>query len=168
MGMGTQQYGTARTFAFIGFIFYILAAAAGVIGLLILAFVFSTIASTGAVTSPSNISQVPVFGNISVTFLFLFIPSIVLAFFAWSTVKAIDAGRYGQARTNSLILGIVGLIFGVFLGGIFFLLAYANLGAPQPITYPTQPPAQRFCVNCGNPVTLDSRFCPRCGKEQPS
>jgi zinc-ribbon domain len=165
--MSTQHYGTARTYAFIGFIFYVLAAAAGVLGLLVLAFVFSAIRSTGGVTSPGNIVTFPFLSVISLTFLFLFIPAIVLAFFAWSTVKSIDAGRYGQARTNSLILGIVGLIFGVFIGGIFFLLAYANLSEPRPTPYPPQAPAQRFCVHCGNPVPPNSRYCPNCGKEQP-
>jgi hypothetical protein len=167
MGMSTQHYGTARTYSFIGFIFYVLAAAAGVLGLLVLVFVFSAVTPTGSATNPSNILQVPFFGIMSLTFLFLFIPAIVLAFFAWSTVKAIDAGRYGQARTNSLILGIVGLIFGVFIGGIFFLLAYANLGETQPMPYAPQVSAQRFCVHCGNPIPLGARYCPNCGKEQP-
>jgi hypothetical protein len=166
MGMSTQHYGTARTYAFIGFIFYILAAAAGVLGLLVLVFVFSAVSSTRGVT-PGNIFTFPFFSVISLTFLFLFIPAIVLAFFAWSTVKAIDAGRYGQARTNSLILGIVGLIFGVFIGGIFFLLACFNLGEPRPTPYPSQVSAQRFCVHCGNPIPLGARYCPNCGKEQP-
>jgi uncharacterized paraquat-inducible protein A len=165
--MSTQHYGTARTYAFIGFIFYVLAAAAGVLGLLVLTFVFSAVTSTGAVTNPSNIFTFPFISVISLTFLFLFIPAIVLAFFAWSTVKSIDAGRYGQARTNSLILGIVGLIFGVFIGGIFFLLAYANLSEPRPMPYTPTAPAQRFCVHCGNPVPPNARYCPRCGKEQP-
>jgi len=165
--MSTQHYGTARTYAFIGFIFYALAAAAGVFGLLVLVFIFSAVSSTGTVTSPSNIVAFPFFSVFSVFFLVLLIPAVFLAFFAWSTVKSIDAGRYGQARTNSLILGIVGLIFGVFIGGIFFLLAYANLGETQPMPYAPQVSAQRFCVHCGNPIPLGARYCPNCGKEQP-
>jgi hypothetical protein len=138
----------------------------GVLGLLVLAFLFSAVTPTGAATNPANILRMPFFGIVSLAFLFLFIPAIVLAFFAWSTVKAIDAGRYGQARTNSLILGIVGLFFSVFIGGIFFLLAYANLGENRPMPYTPQASAQRFCLHCGNPVPPDSRFCPHCGKEQ--
>jgi len=166
--MGTQHYGTARTFAFIGFIFYVITAAMGVLGLLFLSFIFTMVTPTGFPTSPGNMVQVPFFGIMSLMFMFLFIPAIVLAFFAWSTVKAIDAGNYGQARTYSLILGIVGLFFSVFLGGIFFLLAYANLGESRAVVYPPQVSAQRFCVHCGSPMPPDSRFCPRCGKEQPS
>jgi hypothetical protein len=173
--MSTQPYGTARTYAFIGFIFYIIAAAAGVLGLLILGVFFatsiSTVTSTFPTTPPANVSAFPFLGLILLIFGVFLIPAIVLTFFAWSTVKAIDAGRYEQARTNSLILGIIGLVFGVFIGGIFFLLAYANLGEPQPYQpYPPQPPQpqpQKFCVNCGKPISPNGRYCPYCGKEQP-
>ena len=43
--MSTQSYGTARIFAFIEFIFYILAAAAGGFGLLILGVAASIVSS---------------------------------------------------------------------------------------------------------------------------
>jgi hypothetical protein len=101
---------------------------------------------------------------IPLIFGIFFIPAIVLAFFAWTTIRAIDGGNCIQARTKSLILGIVGLVFGVFIGGVFFLLAYANLGQTQ---LPQSPSTQRFCVHCGSPVPPNARFCPRCGKEQP-
>jgi hypothetical protein len=159
--MSTQSYGTARIFAFIGFIFYISAAAAGVFGLLILG-VVASIASS--VPTPTNAISFSIVGFMPLIFGIFFIPAIVLAFFAWTTIQAIDRGNYMQARTNSLILGIVGLVFGVFIGGVFFLLAYANLGQTQP---PPSPPSnQRFCVHCGSPVPPNARFCPRCGKEQ--
>jgi uncharacterized membrane protein YidH (DUF202 family) len=162
--MSTQTYGTARTFAFIGFIFYILAAAAGVFGLLILGFVASIARSVPTSTSTVSFSVV---GFILLIFGIFFIPATVLAIFAWTTVKAIDAGNYNQARTNSLILGIVGLVFGVFIGGVFFLLAYANLGQAQPPLYTPPQSTQRFCVHCGSPVPPNARYCPHCGKEQP-
>jgi len=169
--MSTQPYGTARTYAFIGFIFYIIAAAAGILGLLILGVIFatsiSTVTSTFPTTPPASVSVFPFFGLILVIFGILFIPAVVLTFFAWSTVKSIDAGRYGQARTNSLILGIIGLFFGIVIGGIFFLLAYANLGEFQQ-PRPPQPQPERFCINCGKPVSPNDRYCPYCGKEQPT
>ena len=60
--MSTQQSGTARTYAFIGFIFYVIAAAAGVLGILVLSVVFSAVRQTGSVTNPSSVLQVPFFG----------------------------------------------------------------------------------------------------------
>ena len=168
--MTTQRYGPARTYAFIGFIFYVITSALAVLGLLIMGIIFATAVSTvtfpDPITPPANVSTVPFF-VILMVFLILFIPAIVLTFFAWSTVKAIDAGKYGQARTNSLILGIIGLFFGVFIGGIFFLLAYTNLGEP-PQPYTPQPSPQRFCVHCGKPISPNDRYCPYCGKEQPT
>ncbi|HLC00460.1 MAG TPA: zinc ribbon domain-containing protein [Candidatus Bathyarchaeia archaeon] len=169
--MSTQRYGTARTYAFIGFIFYVITAALAILGLLITGIIFAAAVSTvtfpDPITPPASVSTVPFFVILTV-FLILFIPAIILAFFAWSTVKAIDSGKYGQARTNSLILGIIGLFFGIFIGGIFFLLAYANLGEiPQPYITP-QPQPQRFCVHCGKPISHNDRYCSYCGKEQPT
>ena len=168
--MSTQQYGTARTYAFIGFIFYVITAAIGALVLLIFGLIFTTSISTSRTmfpsTPPVSVTVFPLF-MILMVFLILLIPAIVLTFFAWSTVKAIDAGRIGQARTNSLILGIIGLFFGVVIGGIFFLLAYARLGEiPQP--YTPQPQPQKFCVNCGKPISPNDRYCTYCGKEQPT
>src|SRR3990172_4737822 len=114
--MSTQQHGTARTYAFIGFIFYVITAAIGILVLLIVGLIFatsiSTVRSNFPTTPPTSVSAFPFF-IILMVFLIILIRAIVLAFFAWSTVKAIDGGRYGQARTNSLILGIIGLFFGV-------------------------------------------------------
>jgi uncharacterized membrane protein YidH (DUF202 family) len=114
--------------------------------------------------NPTSAVSFSIIGFIPLIFVIFFIPAIVLAFFAWITIRAIDGGNYIQARTKSLILGIVGLVFGVFIGGVFFLLAYANLGQTQ---LPQSPSTQRFCVQCGSPVPPNARFYPRCGKEQP-
>jgi lysylphosphatidylglycerol synthetase-like protein (DUF2156 family) len=160
--MSTQRYGTARIFAFIGFLFYILAANVGVFGFLIIGVVASIASSVPTSTSGISFSIV---GFILLVFGLFFIPAVVLALFAWTTIKAIDGGNYMQARTNSLLLGIVGLVFGVFIGGVFFLLAYANLGQTHPP--PSPPSTQQFCVHCGSPKLPNARFCPRCGKEQP-
>jgi hypothetical protein len=177
--MGAQQYGSARTFAFIGFIFYVRAAAIGIIGLIIFGLIFAASVSVSPTfpTSPTNVTFFP-FSVFFILFLVLLIPAAFLALFAWTTVKAIDEGRIAQARTNSLILGIVGLIFGVVISGIFFLLAYANLGQPYQQPYQAyqpppqqprpQPQAQRYCVNCGQAIPSDSLYCPHCGKQQPT
>lgn len=160
----------ARTYAFVGFIFYVLSNVAGFVGALAIAFFFVTSVSTTTSTSPgpptTTVIAFPFFGLMAFLFL-MFIPGIVLTIFARTTVRDIEVGRYSQARTYSLILGIIGLFFGLLIGGIFFLLAYANLG--EPVTQPTvvQPFPQRFCVNCGRAVSPDSKFCSYCGKELP-
>jgi len=165
--MSNQIIGAARSYAFIGFIFYILSTIAGFIGFLVIAFFFVT--SISRSTSPSlPIITTTVFPFIiSIVFMFLFVPGIILSVFAWTTVKNIDVGKFGQARTYSLILGIIGLFFGLLIGGIFFLLSYAKLGESmmQPIMVQSFP--QRFCVICGRAVSSDAKFCSHCGKELP-
>lgn len=168
--MFSTSIATARTYSFIGFIFYVLAVIAGFLGVLVLAFFFVTAVSTSSSLpgSPVTVSVAfPFLGFLSVIFLLLFIPGILLSLFAWSTVRHIDAGRYDQARTNSLILGIVGLFFGLIIGGIFFLLSYAKLGESTTPSTLVQSLPQRFCVNCGRAVSPNDKFCKHCGKELP-
>jgi uncharacterized protein with PQ loop repeat len=167
--MSNQAAGTARTYALVGFIFYVLSTAAGLIGALVIAFFFLTSLSTAAASTTTQTTFIafPFFGLILFAAFLLFIPGIILTIFARATLRNIDTGRYSQARTSSLILGIIGLFFGMLIGGIFFLLAYARLGESpiQPVTL--QPIPQRFCVKCGRAVPLDATFCPHCGKELP-
>jgi hypothetical protein len=166
--MNKQAAGIARTYALIGFIFYVLSTVVGFVGASVFAFFFATSISTAtSTTSPTTVIAFPFFGLILFAAFLLFIPGIILTIFARTTVRNIDIGRYGQARTYSLILGIIGLFFGMLIGGIFFLLAYAKLGESpmQPATL--QPLPQRFCVKCGRAVPLDAEFCPHCGKELP-
>jgi hypothetical protein len=165
--MSDSNIGTARTYAFVGFIFYIMSIIVGLIGILAITFFFVTSVSTSMQgSSPwqgstaSTIIAFPVFGIVMFIFFLLFIAGIILTIFAWITVRDIDRGTYDRARTNSLILGIIGLFFGLVVGGIFFLLAYSKLGEST-----TQPLPRRFCVNCGKAVSSDAKFCSNCGKE---
>jgi hypothetical protein len=154
--LNNQTLRSARTYAFIGFIFYLLATAAGFIGL----FVIGLFVYVPSIALPSIL--------IAIVFLLLFIPGIILTIFAWMTVKNIEVGKYAQARTYSLILGIIGLFFGAIIGGIFFLLAYSNLGESMTPPMAVQPLPQRFCVNCGRAVVApNTKYCAYCGKELP-
>lgn len=53
-----------------------------------------------------------------------------------------------------------------------FMSGYGQNGvAPVPAGGPTVPPApdtggMKFCTNCGNPLTPDMMFCPKCGTKQ--
>jgi energy-coupling factor transporter transmembrane protein EcfT len=104
---------------------------------------------------------------IAIVFLLLFFPGVILTIFAWITLRNMEIGKYAQARTSSLILGIVGLFFGLIIGGIFFLLAYANLGEYMTPLMAVQPLPQRFCVNCGRAMAPNTKYCAYCGKELP-
>jgi len=45
-----------------------------------------------------------------------------------TTVKRIDDGLYEAAKTPCLIMGILGLLVGLIVPGIFYMLAYTKLG----------------------------------------
>lgn len=77
-----------------------------------------------------------------------------------------------------LYLTIIGWFIGIILEiiGCFILSTLKNLGgapAAQPTAQPTPTPApgaaaeptNRFCPNCGGPVTGTEKFCSACGSE---
>ncbi|MFQ6126661.1 MAG: hypothetical protein ACE5R6_18955 [Candidatus Heimdallarchaeota archaeon] len=72
----------------------------------------------------------------------VFLVSVGLTLWAYITYKKITEGNYADARTYSLVLGILGLFppFGSFIGGIFFLLAYGRLGDVLRIVHMTPYP----------------------------
>ena len=156
--MTSSRVGTARTYALIGLIFYVLSAIIGAIGILGFEFFFLP-------SIPIRMLFPSYF--LSLIYLFLFIQAVWTGFgtvWAWITLRDINHGKYSQARTTTLIIGIIGLIFAMLIGGIFFLLTYRALGEST-----IQPPTvQRSCVNCGAAVSVDAKFCNRCGKELPS
>ena len=105
----------------------------------------------------------------------VFLVSVGLTIWAYITYKKIDEGNYADARTYSLVLGILGLfpLFGSFIGGIFFLLAYGKLGDVlriiQVTSYPTTLThvSNRICVECGRLVGIEGHFCSHCGAKLP-
>ncbi len=151
---------SAKTFALIGFIFFAIVTAIW-----------------GMVTLGVAISVVFFAGSMPFVFPFIFPFGVFLALgvalsvWAWITMKDIEAGRYKEAQTASLVLGILGL-FGNLISGIFFLLAYSKLGhaiayaqAPPSAYQPAAPTTGRICTECGRPIAMDAKFCPHCGKE---
>ena len=152
---------TARSYALVGFIFYLLAALGWGIALVAV-----------GVTVPLWIGQVPWTKAIWFPFVFplgMFTAvGIGFAWWSWTALKQIDRGRYMTARTSSLILGVFGVFLAFFVGGLFFLLAYGRLGEVlQPsTTFPTA--GFRVCMSCGRAIAVDAKFCSYCGKGLPA
>ena len=160
---------SARTFALVGFVFYLIGAVVGGIWIVTILVAF-TVFPTGM---PMGVFFFPALG-----------PGIFLAIAAgltvwsWTNLKQIEAGRYQDAQAPTLVLGIVGLAFALLIGGIFLIIAYAKLSnvifprpaatpmaAPPPIASPQ--PGGRVCPNCGRPIPMDAQFCSYCGEKLP-
>ena len=150
---------TARTYALVGFIFYVLATIACLIGIVF----FLSVSFWFGWMPPQVPRFFPLFPVIPLSVFCV----IDIAFSAWSwiTIKNIDVGKYSEARTASLILGIFGIFLAWLIGGIFLILAHMKLSE---VLQPPQPAhIQRFCLNCGRSVIPDAKYCPHCGKELP-
>jgi hypothetical protein len=67
--------------------------------------------------------------RIGFLFVIIAVAAIVVAFLAYEySYKATSEGRYQDARTPTLILGIVGLFVGGLIVGILYLVAWDKLG----------------------------------------
>ena len=55
----------------------------------------------------------------------------------------------------------------VLLANIIGLIVYLVVREPEK-SYPISAPSTtaQYCKYCGNPLTSDAKFCPKCGKEQ--
>ena len=143
-----QSVDTARTYALVGFIFYFIASIVGIVGSLMM-----SIWAPHMMWFPRRVMFFP---------LGFSVIGIIFTVWAWITLQHIEAGKYSEGCTYSLVLGILGLFFAWLIGGIFFLLAYGKLGEAA-----TSPAPQRFCIYCGRQLPPDAKHCPHCGKELP-
>jgi hypothetical protein len=155
---------SAKSYALIGFIFYIL----GIIGNLIPILFFGFIVDW--LNEPPFNADIPL--EISPIIIMVFgIPlALTVGFSVWSwiTVDNIEKGKYEEARTATIILGIFGIFLAWLIGGIFLFLSYGKLGdvirGDKVIQSSTQSRG-RICVKCGRPVSWDAKFCEHCGKD---
>ena len=76
----------------------------------------------------------------------------------------------GTALTIILIGGLIAWIGWIF-GAIGFNSMKPKTNAPPNMFYPSNNPVasfpdgeKKFCSYCGQPMSLDSAFCPNCGK----
>jgi hypothetical protein len=155
---------SAKSYAMVGFIFYVLGAVGSLIPMLFFG-LFS-----GWLNEPPFNANIG-FSLAPLTLLFFGIPLALNAGFAawsWITVGNIEKGKYAEARTATIILGIFGIFMAWLIGGIFLLLAYGKLGDVIKGPQVSQAAAQRsgrMCTNCGRPVQWDAKFCEHCGKD---
>jgi uncharacterized protein YacL len=78
---------------------------------------------TGLVISPEWILPITMgFGIFAIIVILIFIGAYL------TTVKRIDDGLYEAAKTPCLIMGIIGLLVGLVVPGIFYMMAYTKLG----------------------------------------
>jgi len=152
-----------------------------VIGMIALAFGFTSIAITG-IFSGSIIGAI---GGLLLTIVLLVVVFIFLLFAAMYFRKAFYAlaARSGEQLFHTagtlMFIGAV-LIIVFFVGLILFFIAWiiATIGffslrstqqpsgynpPPPPATSPTQ--SARFCPYCGAPVEANATFCSHCGKQ---
>lgn len=96
--------------------------------------------------------------------------TVSFAVWSWITVQNIQAGKYANVQTATLVLGVFGIFFAWLIGGIFLLLAHGKIEdvirstQVAKVLPPTQPQG-RICTNCGRPVAWEAKFCEHCGKE---
>lgn len=158
--MAEAAASAAKSYILVGFIFYLLGAAAWVVGL-----------AAVLALSPFWAGQTTHVGLLVFPLLFPFgvLGALTLGFTWWSWVamEHVDRGRYEDARTASLVLGIFGIFLAFLVGGIFLLLAHGKLGEALHPAVTVRSPDQRFCVKCGRAVDANARFCSHCGAELP-
>lgn len=164
---------TAKTFALVGLVFYILSFISILSGIITANWWFSwtNIPWRGPWGSSPSIPALIALG--------IGLGLVVHLFFliwAYLTYKKIMVGDYIGARTATLLLGIFGLLpfLGLFIGGIFFILTYVKLGdvlrmAQGAMYTPIQAFASdKSCASCGQVVGVNEKFCPRCGAKLPT
>lgn len=116
-------------------------------------------------------SFLPIAGAIVIGLGVLGVIWIILVYI-FSYVNTVE-GEYGQARTPTLVFGILSLLSGGIISGILFLVAYSKLGDAieeqarlRPGGYPGGvPPGAKFCPACGQANQPVSRFCHACGSK---
>ncbi len=175
------QANTAKSFCLVGLIFYALITLGALIAIIVITWLFAWIDTpmngTWGIRGPWTPWEGP---NITILIgLLIGLVLIVNAFFtywAYRTYKKVDEGNYADARSAALMLGLFGLLFGGFLGGLFFLLAYSKLGNVlrerdqiplESITGIPESAGTKYCVSCNTVIRAHDHFCENCGSKQP-
>ena len=174
------QANTAKSFCLVGLIFYALITFGALLAIIMVTWLFSWI-DMPMIDSWGGWGPRASWGAPNVTLLIGLLIGLVLivnlffTYWAYRTYKKVDEGNYADARSSALMLGILGLLFGGFLGGLFFLLAYSKLGNVlrereqmplRSITGIPQPAGTKYCVSCNTEILAHDQFCENCGSKQ--
>jgi len=163
----TQSGGTASTLILIGFILQVIEVAI----FLLIGLVFLI---------------VPILGLIVFALALIGVVWLILVW-VYSYKPTIE-GNYEDARTPTLVFGILSLLTLGLISGILYIIAFAKLGdaereatqvmpgwgAPPPFTpsygvppppafAPPPNPGMKFCSYCGRPNAFNATFCQSCG-----
>lgn len=79
---------------------------------------------------------------------------------------------------NSVLWGIIALIFSGVIPGILLLVANGTINelnssasampSSIPVSRASEPTESKFCVSCGAKIAKSATFCPNCGAAQPA
>ncbi len=76
-----------------------------------------------------------------------------------------DAERRGMNGTLWLIIVLFTHVIGLI---IYLVLRESTVPSRMSMPPPFPSASVKYCPHCGNPLSLDSKYCSRCGKEQPA
>ncbi len=159
---------SAKTFALVGFIFYLLGFITNLIPLLIFLPLRGMMMGGGPFRN--EFADISFGGFFPIVFPFGIFLALTAGFTVWSwiTYDNIRKGKYAEARTATLILGTFGIFLAWLIGGILLILAYSKLGdvmKERQTAQVTQKPTGRMCPKCGRPIDWEAKFCEHCGKK---
>lgn len=158
--------------ALYGFIFGFVGVIALVAVILMFAFGFTTVST---ITTPSNAFGFSGFGLFILTFIILYVFSLIGAIFYKKSLDLLSEKSNEQMfRTAGLILliGAIIPIIGEILRLVAWILAavgFFNIKITSQISESKDSvlldKEKQFCKYCGSPIPDDATFCQKCGKE---
>jgi uncharacterized membrane protein len=158
--------------ALYGFIFGFVGVIALVAVILMFAFGFTTVSM---ITTPSNAFGFSGFGLFILTFIILYVFSLIGAIFYKKSLDLLSEKSNEQMfRTAGLILliGAIIPIIGEILRLVAWILAavgFFNIKITSQVSESKDSvlldKEKQFCKYCGSPIPDDATFCQKCGKE---
>ena len=88
---------------------------------------------------------------------------VIIALFVIGLLLCVWVYRDAQKRGMNGVLWLIIVLIANIIGLIVYLIV-REPEKPYPSFAPS--PSVRYCKYCGNPLTSDAKFCPKCGKEQ--
>lgn len=85
--------------------------------------------------------------------------SVIIAIYLFGLLLCIWVYRDAQKRGMNGALWLIIVLLGNIVGLIIYLIVR------EPYSTFTSSYNTQYCKYCGNPVSPDAKFCPKCGKE---